>query len=104
MLSCVSSSNCTLFILLTCECRFVLALDYRHPALVWRRTLSDIDFWNEQDHSRFPGPLRAIIATLLILARSENPHTSMRSRGLNDVNTVSLYAMFRWIGRLNYFP
>ena len=99
----MSSSDRPSFILLTCECRFIPAFKYKHPALVWRRTLSDIDFWNEQDHVRFPAPLRAIIGTLLILARSENPHTIMRSRGLNDVNTVSLYAMFRWIGRLKYF-
>ena len=99
----VSSSDRHSFNLLTCECRFVPAF-YDHPALVWRRTLSSIGDWTEQDHARFPAPLRAIIATLLILARSESPHTIMLSHGLNGAATVTLYALFRWIGRLNYFP
>ena len=66
--------------------------------------LSEIGDWSEQDHARFPAPLRAIIATLLILARSESPHTRKLSHGLNGAATVTLYALFRWIGRLNYFP
>ena len=100
----MSSSDRSSSILLTCVCRFVPALDLYHPALVWRRTLSEIGDWSEQDHARFPAPLRAIIATLLILARSESPHTRKLSHGLNGVTTVTLYALFRWIGRLNYFP
>lgn len=69
----------------------------------WRRTLRDLGGWNEQAHAHFPDPLRAIIATLLIVARSESPHTRMLSRGLSGAYTVALYALFRWIGRLNYF-
>ena len=100
----MSSSDHPSSILLTCECRFVSALDSNHPALVWRRTLSKIGDWSEQDHARFPAPLRAIIATLLILARSESPNTRRLSHGLNGAATVTLYALFRWIGRLSYFP
>lgn len=51
----------------------------------------------------FPEPLRAIITALLIVARSQHAPTRELSRGLWGVNTRSLYALFRWIGRLNYF-
>lgn len=79
------------------------AIDSFHPALVWRRTLSDLGDWSEHGHAGFPAPLRSIITTLLILARSENPHTIMLSHSLNGTATSALYALFRWIGRLNFF-
>lgn len=83
---------------------FVAALNCRdHPAVVWRRTLRHLGDWSEQVHAGFCAPLRAIIATLLIFARSENAHTRKLSNGLNRVTTPTLYALFRWIGRLNYF-
>ncbi len=69
----------------------------------WRRTIRDLGEWRERSHAQFPDPLRAIIATLLIVARSESPHTRMLSRGLSGAYTVVLYALFRWIDRLNYF-
>lgn len=74
-----------------------------HPSFAWRRTLFELGGWNEDRHASFPAPLRGAVVTLLILARSTHAHTRERSHGLWDVNAPSLYALFRWIGRLNYF-
>jgi hypothetical protein len=75
----------------------------RHPSLAWRATLAELGPWSEACHASFPAPIRGIIVALLVVARSKHAHTRMRSLGLWDARTASLYAMFRWIGRLNYF-
>lgn len=74
-----------------------------HPSLAWRRTLFELGWWSETRHALFPAAIRQLITTLLIVARSKHAHTRECSLGLWDANTLSLYAMFRWIGRLNYF-
>lgn len=65
--------------------------------------LSDVGDWSEHGHARLPASLRAIIATLLIVARSENARTRKLSNGLNGATTVTMHVLFRWISRLNYF-
>lgn len=82
------------------ECR---AAAIHHPSFVWRRVLCQLGWWNETHHARFPAPIRGIIVALLIVARSQHVHARERSLGLWRASTSLLYAIFRWIGRLNYF-
>lgn len=93
---------CLLF-LLACLRACVLDPEVAHPSLEWRRTLAALGWWNEANHARFPAPIRAIIGTLLIVARSANAQTRAHSQNFCHTSTLSLYTMFRWIGTLNYF-
>lgn len=70
----------------------------------WRRSVAQAgDVWNEERHAHFPRPVRAIIVTLLVVARTSNLRTRERSCRLAGANVLALYALFRWIARLNYF-
>lgn len=80
-----------------------MLLGIEHASFAWRQTQVELGWWSEAGHAAFPAPLRDIIATLLIVAQSTHAHTRARSCGLWNANRRSLYALFRWIARLNYF-
>lgn len=65
-------------------------------------TLARFRPWNEQRHASFLAQGRAVLVTVLILARSEQPSTRTHSFGLCRLSNVSLYALFRWICRLSF--
>lgn len=77
--------------------------DSARPVLQWNCSLDKTGAWNEQTHANLPEPLRVIIATVLVIARSKDARTRQQSHALNGGNTLALYALFCWIGRLKYF-
>lgn len=70
------------------------------PSLRWRRAQADAGVWRPERHALFPAPIRAAIATVLVLAWS--PRT--RACGLAALaRRPVLAALFRAIATLNYF-
>lgn len=87
----------------TADLEFCCATEIDHPSLRWRAIQLHLGWWREAHHASFPASLRRIILTLLVVARSEQARTQELSHGLRRVSTATLYVIFRWIGRLNYF-
>lgn len=71
------------------------------PSLAWRRATAGC--WSTARHASFPLPIRRIIATVLIVARSDNASTRTLACGLACASTQTLHLIFRWVARLNYF-
>lgn len=69
----------------------------------WRSALVRAGCWCEAVHGAYPRPLRVLIRELLIVARSDTSQARVRSCGLARASQFVLFAMFRWIARLNYF-
>lgn len=76
----------------------------RHPSIAWRRAVADAGgVWSEDCHRGYPAPLRHIILTLLVLARSQRPSTQAVHVALRAMSSRSLHALFRMLGLLNYW-
>lgn len=58
--------------------------------------------WDENRHASLPAFARAILLTILILARSEQPNTRARSHGLCQLSNVALKALFRCVCRMTF--
>lgn len=76
---------------------------YGTPVREWNWTLERYPVWTENMHAARPRAMRAIIATLLVIANSDSPRTRAMSCGLNGGNVVAIRALFRWIARLKFF-
>lgn len=68
-----------------------------------RLMLSTVVPWNYGAHKYFPADVRAAIATVLVLARSERTHTRMMTRGLSCVSGSVLNRLLDAIAWLAYY-